>query len=137
LLMNLPEEPFSFIFATGEREMDEAGLPSGSTWAEKLGCGPRTSLDDVVDTRAGYVYDESRQNSPNPSWGLRPGPGTAKVYEYPGCRDGRVVADVVRIAKGHTEGLEPNITEAVVKLMLAAPGGRIRALASPPPSSGS
>ena len=29
----------------------------------------------------------------------------------PGCNDGRVVADVVRLGKGHTKGLEPNVTE--------------------------
>ncbi len=29
----------------------------------------------------------------------------------PGCNDGRVVADVIRLGKGHTEGLEPNVTE--------------------------
>jgi len=31
----------------------------------------------------------------------------AQVYVYPDCKDGRIVADVVRIDKGHTEGLEP------------------------------
>jgi hypothetical protein len=54
-----------------------------------------------------------------------PRPGTAAVMQYPNCKDGRVVADVVRLQKGHTEGLEPNITEALVKLMLSAPGGRL------------
>jgi hypothetical protein len=124
LLMDLPDPPFSFIFTTGEREMDPAGLPATSAWAEKLGCGPRTAQPDVVDTRSGYVYDASRQDPPKPSWGLLPGPGTAKVYRYPACAEGRVVADVVRLAKGHTEGLEPSVTEALVELMLAAPGGR-------------
>jgi hypothetical protein len=37
-----------------------------------------------------------------------------------------VVADVVRIDKGHTEGLEPKATEELVKLMLAARGGKIQ-----------
>jgi hypothetical protein len=40
--------------------------------------------------------------------------------------DGRVVADVVRLDKGHTEGLEPNVTEEIIKLMLSAPGGNIQ-----------
>jgi hypothetical protein len=48
------------------------------------------------------------------------------VFVYRGCRDGRVVADVVRIDKGHTEGLEPKITEEIVKLMLSARGGKIQ-----------
>jgi hypothetical protein len=36
------------------------------------------------------------------------------------------VADVVRLDKGHTEGLEPRITEAIVELMLSARGGKIQ-----------
>ena len=57
---------------------------------------------------------------------LMAGPGKARMYVYPGCKDGRVVADVVRVDKGHTEGLEPNVTEAIVKLMLSAKGGKIQ-----------
>jgi hypothetical protein len=30
------------------------------------------------------------------------------------------VADVVRESKGHTEGLEPSVTEQLIKLMLSA-----------------
>jgi hypothetical protein len=51
--------------------------------------------------------------------------GRANIFVYPGCRDGRVVADVVRIDKGHTEGLEPKVTEELVKMMLSARGGKI------------
>ena len=40
--------------------------------------------------------------------------------------DGRVIADVVRLDKGHTEGLEPRITEELIKLMVSAPGGKLR-----------
>ena len=46
--------------------------------------------------------------------------GTAEVFEYPHCKNGRIVADVVRIDKGHTEGLEPHVTEQLIKLMLSA-----------------
>ena len=91
--------------------MDDKGLPAVS--------------DDIADTKGGYVYDSTRQNPPIPAWGLLPGPGTAKVLIYPNCTGGRVVADVVRLGKGHTEGLEPNVTEGLVKLMLSAPGGKI------------
>ena len=35
-------------------------------------------------------------------------------------------ADVVRIDKGHTEGLEPRVTEAIVKMMVDAKGGKAR-----------
>jgi hypothetical protein len=48
------------------------------------------------------------------------------VFNYRGCRDGRVVADVVRLDKGHTEGLEPKVTEEIVKLMVSAKGGKLQ-----------
>ncbi len=120
-----PSGDFSFIYETGRREMDDKGLPETSTWAAKYECGARQAAREVVDTKAGYVYDGTRQNPPNPSWGLLPAPGKAEIYEYPGCKDGRVVADIVRIDKGHTEGLEPKITEELVKLMVSAKGGKI------------
>jgi hypothetical protein len=44
----------------------------------------------------------------------------AQVFVYPGCEGGRFVADIVRVGKGHTEGLESNVTEAIVKLMVSA-----------------
>jgi hypothetical protein len=121
-----PAADFSHIYATGQREIDEKGVPETSTWAAKYSCGPRSKPQEIVDTRAGYVYDSTRQNPPNPAWGLPPAPGKAHVYVYPDCKDGIVVADVVRIDKGHTEGLEPKITEEMVKLMLSAKGGKIQ-----------
>jgi hypothetical protein len=121
-----PPADFSFIFETGQREMDDKGLPEASTWAAKYGCGPRRLKEEVVDAAGGYVYDGTRQNPPNPAWGLLPGGGKAQVFEHPGCKDGRVVADVVRLDKGHTEGLEPKITEELVKLMLSAKGGKLQ-----------
>jgi pimeloyl-ACP methyl ester carboxylesterase len=124
-LRELPTGDFSFIFETGEREMDDKGLPPSSEWASKYSCGARRKSEEISDTKAGYVYDSTRQNPPNPPWGLLPRPGTAQVYVYPNCTGGRVVADVVRLEKGHTEGLEPNVTEGLVKLMVSAPGGKI------------
>jgi hypothetical protein len=124
-LRDLPASDFSFIYETGQREMDEKGLPGTSAWAAKFSCGAQGKAQEILDTRAGYIYDRSRQNPPNPPWGLLPRPGTARVYVYPNCKNGRVVADVVRLEKGHTEGLEPNITEDLVKLMLSASGGKI------------
>ena len=115
-----PTNDFSFIYTTGRREVDDKGVPETSAWAEKFGCRPRVRRTEVVDTKGGYVYDSTRQNPPNPSWGLLPGPGKAEVYEYPKCKGGRIVADVVRIDKGHTEGLEPRVTEQLIKLMLSA-----------------
>ena len=95
-------------------------IPAESPWAAKFGCGARVRLTDVADTKPGYVYDGTRQDPGSDAWGHLPRPGTAQVYEYPKCRDGRVVADVVRMGKGHTEGLEPHVTEQLVKLMLSA-----------------
>jgi len=125
-LRELPTSTFSFIFETGEREMDDKGLPESSAWATKLACGARTKGEEIVDAKAGDVYDTTRQNPPNPAWGLVARPGKAQVYVYPNCAGGRVVADVVRFEKGHTEGLEPNVSEALVKLLVSAPGGKIR-----------
>ena len=50
----------------------------------------------------------------------------AEVYVYPNCKDGKVVADIARIDKGHTEGLEPKVSEELVKLMVSAKGGKIQ-----------
>ncbi|HST19500.1 MAG TPA: alpha/beta hydrolase [Blastocatellia bacterium] len=121
-----PTGEFSFIYETGQREMDEKGLPDTSTWAAKYNCGQRRKPEEIADSKAGYVYDSTRQNPPNPSWGLLPAPGKAQVYVYPDCKDGRVIADVARIDKGHTEGLEPKITEELIKLMLSAKGGKLQ-----------
>lgn len=121
-----PADPacdFSHIFAIGEHEI--VSLPSTSAWAEKYGCGGRLSQRTVVDAEPGYVHDGGRQNPGSRAWGLLPRPGTAEVFVYPNCRSGPVAADVVRIDKGHTEGLEPAVTEALVALMLSAGGGKI------------
>jgi hypothetical protein len=125
-LREAPSGDFSFIYETGQREMDEKGIPESSTWAAKFHCGERSKAEEIVDTKPGYVYDTTRQNPPNPAWGLPAAPGKSQIYRYSGCQDGRVVADVVRIDKGHTEGLEPRITEELVKLMLSARGGKIQ-----------
>lgn len=116
----LPDFAFSHIYSSGEHELTSAGLPGDSKWAEYLGCGPQRRVDDIVDTVGGYIYDSREQPNRNKVWGLDPGPGSAQVYLYPECNDGHVVADIIRMDKGHTEGLEPNVTEVIVKLMLSA-----------------
>jgi hypothetical protein len=121
-----PTNDFSFIYETGQREVDEKGVPETSDWAKKYSCAPRRSPEVITDTKAGYVYDSGRLNLLRPGWGLLPAPGKAQVYVFPDCKDGRVVADVVRLDKGHTEGLEPKITEELVKLMLSAKGGKLQ-----------
>ena len=116
----------SFIFATGEHEM--VALPDASPWAERYGAHARTRLADIVDDQAGQVYDTTREGQSTPAWGLSPRPGVAQIYVYPGARGGRVIADVVRIDKGHTEGLEPRVTEALIRMIADAPGGKAQAL---------
>lgn len=120
-----PDADFSFIFATGEREI--VRLPETSPWAEKYGAGPRVRRPDIVDTEKGQVHDTTADRGP--SWGREARPGTAEVYVYPNARGGLVIADVLRLDKGHTEGLEPKITEELIKMMAAAPGGKLAALA--------
>ena len=133
-----PDADISFIYTTGEREVDDKGVPETSEWAAKYSCGARRKEAEIVDTKAGYVFDSSRLNQLRPGWGLLPGPGKAKVYAYPDCKDGRVVADVVRLEKGHTEGLEPKVTEKLIELMLSAKGGKLQRLPEPSqqPSAG-
>ena len=118
-----PACDFSHIFEVGQWEIES--LPATSPWAEKYACGPRRREKDIVDARAGYVWDYTRAGYK--VWGMKARPGTTEVYAYPKCRDGRVVADVVRLDKGHTEGLEPHVTEALVKLMTTAKGGKAQA----------
>jgi pimeloyl-ACP methyl ester carboxylesterase len=113
---------YSHIYDSGEWEI--AAMPDKSTIADKFGCKSRVTRPDIVDEKAGYVWDPSRQNPTRIGWGRQQRPGTAKMWVYEGCKDGRVVADVLRLDKGHTEGLEPKVTEEIVKLMVSARGGR-------------
>lgn len=128
-----PPCDYSHIYTVGEVELQVAStpLPEKMVTAERYGCGPRTRRPDIVDEKGGYVYDTATDRTPNPRRGGRPAPGTSEVYEFPGCRDGRVVAQVLRLKKGHAEGLEPKVTEALVKMMVQARGGKLAALAQP------
>jgi hypothetical protein len=119
-----PKCDMNYIFTTGEHEI--LALPAASPWADKYKCGPRQRRGEITDTKAGYVYSSSNPNSTNKAWGLKPRPGTAEVMVYPNCKGGKLVADVVRKDKGHTEGLEPKVTEELVRMMIAAPGGKLR-----------
>ncbi len=114
----------SFIFSTGELEIVK--LPETSPWAERYHAGPRVRLPDIVDTEKGQVT--GAMPGRGPSWGREARPGTAQVYVFPSARGGRVIADVVRLDKGHTEGYEPKVTEELIKMIVAAPGGKMMAL---------
>lgn len=129
-----PAEPheadFSFIYAIGEHEI--ASLPETSPWAERYGAGARVRMPDIVDTEAGQIHDTSREGNSTKGWGFKPGPGAARMWVYPKARDGRVIADVVRLNKGHTEGLEPKVMEEIIKLIVQEPGGKVRAMSAKP-----
>jgi hypothetical protein len=119
-----PDCDFSHIFAIGEHEI--VSLPSTSSWAGKYHCSLRVKRPNVIDTIAGKTYDRGHQNPATKAWGREARPGTAEVFQYPDCERGRIVADVVRIDKGHTEGLEPQIVETIVQLLTGAEGGKLR-----------
>lgn len=114
----------SFIFSTGELEIVK--LPETSPWAEKYNAGARVRMPDVVDTEKGQVSDVEAKRTP--SWGREARPGTAEIYVFPNARGSRVIADVVRLDKGHTEGYEPKISEEIIKMMVKAPGGKLMAM---------
>jgi hypothetical protein len=118
----IPACDLSYIFTSGEHEI--TALPETSPWAQKYECGARVRRTDVVDTAKGYVTGAAPGRGK--SWGLAARPGTAEVFVYPNCKGGKVVADVLRMDKGHTEGLEPKVTESLIKMMVSAKGGKAR-----------
>ena len=120
----LPNTDLSFIYATGEHEIKE--MPDASPWAERYGASSRTRTE-VVDTEPGQVWD-NRWETFKPSWGREARPGTAEIFTYEGAKGGYVIADVVRLDKGHTEGLEPNITRTLIEMIVSAPGGKAKLL---------
>lgn len=122
-----PSCDVSYVFETGDQEI-VGSLPATSPWADKYGCKARVRRPDVVDTQPGLTG--MGPLPPNlvasPAWGRQRRPGTAEVFVYPGCKGRRLVADVVRLDKGHTEGLEPKVTEELIKMIVAAPGGKLQ-----------
>jgi hypothetical protein len=119
----LPSCEISYVFTSGEHEI--VALPEASPLAATYRCGARERRADVVDTAKGYVTGATPGRGA--SWGKEARPGSAEVYVYPGCDGGRVVADVLRLDKGHTEGLEPRVTRALLDFIVAAPGGKLAA----------
>ena len=95
-------------------------------WIEVDLRAPSSGLDVVAAHERGLIDAGPKSGPPNLAQGTTARPGTAEVFVYPDCRDGRLVADVMRMDKGHTEGLEPNVTERLVQLMVAAPGDRLQ-----------
>ena len=125
---------YSFIFSTGEYETVPGET---SPLADKYECNARVELPEVIDPKPGYVWDARSQDPGTDGWGHYPKSGRAKIYQFPNCKDGRVVADVVRLQKGHTEGFEPNITDKIIEMAVSAKGGKIAggSWTPPPPPS--
>jgi hypothetical protein len=117
-----PPCDISFIFTSGQLEIVD--LPTTSPEAEKYNCGARVRQPDIVDEVRGYVTGAAPGRGP--AWGREARPGTSEVWVYPSCDGGRVVADVLRLDKGHTEGLEPRVTESLVRMIVGAPGGKLQ-----------
>ena len=61
----LPGNDFSFIYETGQHEMDAKGLPEASAWAEKEGCGARVRKADVVDSKAWVRLRQQTSRTPD------------------------------------------------------------------------
>jgi hypothetical protein len=118
-----PTCDFSTIYTAGEFENAPG---EASPLADRFGCKPRVKQEDVIDPKPGMVWDATRQDPGTDGWGHYPRSGRAAVWVYPGCKDGRVVADVSRLQKGHTEGLEPNVTDKLIQLAVSAKGGKIK-----------
>ncbi len=118
----MPSCDISYIFTSGEMEI--TGLPGASPIAERYHCKPRVRRADILDVQKGYLTGATPGRPA--SWGRDARPGTAQVYEYPSCDSHRIVFDVLRMDKGHTEGLEPKVTEALVRMMASAPGGKLK-----------
>ena len=106
---------FSYIYSSGENEI--VSLPDTSPLATKYHCAARVRGQDIVDTAGGYVAGGDRDGVSNPAWSVGALPGTAQVFTYPQCEGSRLVADVWRLNKGHTDGLEPRVTEAIAAMM--------------------
>lgn len=123
-----PACQFSHIFTTGDQDSSgRAGVPTVSPVADAFNCSPRIRRAIIEDSEPGKVYDGRTEGRPSRAgWGGMPAAGDADVYVFPACDDGRIVADVIRLNKGHTEGLEPNVTEELVRLMISASGGKAR-----------
>ncbi len=96
-----------------------------SPLADKYRLRQARGIAGSLDPKPGYVWDPTRQDPGSDGWGRYPKSGRALVFVFPNCKDGRVVADIVKLQKGHTEGYEPNITDKIIELAVSAKGGKI------------
>src|SRR5687768_8247695 len=69
---SLPDYNLSHIYTSGEYELTAEGLPDHSVWAQRLGCGGQTRRPDIIDTKAGYVWDSRSPRTRSSSGGRQP-----------------------------------------------------------------
>ena len=119
-----PTADFSFIYATGEHEI--ASLPETSPWAERYGAGARLRHPGRGRHPAGQDPRRSLGPESHQELGSQPRPGHGPGLRVPQCQRRPSHRRRGRLDKGHTEGLEPRITEELVKLMVSAPGGKLQ-----------
>jgi len=123
----LPPTDFSFVYETGEREIDDKGIPDTSTWAGEKRLWPpaqrppRSSTPKRATSTTARV--KIRRIRPGDSCLVGQGAGV-HVLRLQSGPDSSPMSFASK--KGHTEGLEPKITEELVKLMLSARGGKIQ-----------
>ena len=80
----------------------------------------RRHVDLMSSTRRPVRYGiHVPSQTRGPSAGRKPRSGRARVFAYPDYSNGHV-ADVIRMDKGHTAGLDPYVTEEIIKLMQPA-----------------
>lgn len=118
----VPTCNLSYIFVSGAQEI--VSLPDSSPWAEKYKCRGRTQLNPVADQLAGYVVADASVGPIEKK--SAPLPHIAQVFVYPHCKRGKLIADVLRLDRDHGDGLGPNVTEAIVKLIASSPGGKAK-----------
>jgi len=121
-LAAMPATDISFVFVAGELEITE--IPLTSPLAERYGAKRRRYVGEIVDEQAGHAPPPGFENDANPVWSYDGAPGCAQVYDFPETAGGRLVADIVRVSKGHLQSVEPRLTEEIVAMIVDAPGGR-------------
>ena len=72
---------------------------------------PREYIIELCDVRITGLRDSTETES-----------NKIKAEEWPTL----IAANVVRLDKGHTKGIEPSVTEHLVKLIVSAKGGKTR-----------
>ena len=117
----LPACEFSHIFETGEHEI--VSLPATSPLAEKFGCAARVEKTDVVDDQARLRLGLRAPGLPGVG---HEGPAgqRRRSGSIPSARAAGWWPTWSGWTRATPRAWSRNVTEAIVKLMVAAPGGK-------------